>query len=120
VRGAIRTIPQKYQCTAVELSADATVLYAGGLNNVVAAYDLRKGDDELAVSFALEGHQDTITGERADACACALGRAGPWFCCCCALRCAAVVLMFLRVAVRGCGYAAAAAAAALLATWVVL
>lgn len=66
-RYAVRTLPQPYACTAVELSADGTRLSAGGIDNVVRIYDLRKGDDEDAVTIRLEGHQDTITGQRAHA-----------------------------------------------------
>mmetsp|Transcript_11351 Transcript_11351/g.33653 ORF Transcript_11351/g.33653 Transcript_11351/m.33653 type:complete len:373 (-) Transcript_11351:69-1187(-) len=64
LRYAVQTLPQPYQCTAVELSDDGTRLFAGGLDNVVRVHDLRKGDGAESVVFRLEGHMDTITGLR--------------------------------------------------------
>lgn len=51
-------IPHKFQVTAVALSADANVAYAGGIDEIVRAFDARTGKE----LFALEGHKNTITG----------------------------------------------------------
>jgi len=59
-----RTLSCRAQCTAVEASADGRVVFEGGIDNVVRAHDLRRGDSEGSVLFELEGHLDTVTGVR--------------------------------------------------------
>ena len=47
--------------TAVALSADASVVYAGGIDNTVAVYDTRKDAEPV---YQLAGHTDTLTCAR--------------------------------------------------------
>lgn len=51
------------QILAVELSADATKVFAGGIDNCVQVWDLAKGGGEGPVDV-YEGHADSITGLR--------------------------------------------------------
>lgn len=46
------------QVTAVHFSDGADKVYAGGIDNVVKVWDLRKGE----MVMMLEGHSDTVTG----------------------------------------------------------
>ncbi|TVU08393.1 hypothetical protein EJB05_41797, partial [Eragrostis curvula] len=57
-RGAIQTLPDKYQITAVSFSEAADKVFTGGLDNDVKWWDLRKNE----VTEYLKGHQDMITG----------------------------------------------------------
>uniref|UniRef100_A0ACD5UHW8 Uncharacterized protein n=1 Tax=Avena sativa TaxID=4498 RepID=A0ACD5UHW8_AVESA len=57
-RGAIQTLPDKYQITAVSFSEAADKVFTGGLDNDVKWWDLRKNE----VTENLKGHQDMITG----------------------------------------------------------
>jgi len=47
-----------YQATAVALSEGGEVIYAGGIDGVIVAHDVRKACEV----FRLEGHTDIITG----------------------------------------------------------
>ncbi|KAM0913776.1 hypothetical protein ACQ4PT_011946 [Festuca glaucescens] len=58
LRGAIQTLPDKYQITAVSFSEAADKVFIGGLDNEVKWRDLRKNE----VTETLKGHQDMITG----------------------------------------------------------
>jgi len=60
VRSAVQTLPESYQVTAVEFSADGSQVFAGGLENEIKIWDLRKEE----VSLTLKGHTDTLTGLR--------------------------------------------------------
>lgn len=51
------------QILAVELSGDATKVFAGGIDNCVQVWDLAKGGSEGPVDI-YEGHADSITGLR--------------------------------------------------------
>lgn len=65
MRFAARSLAQPFPCTAVSLDDEGTLLYAGGLDNLIRCYDLRKGDSQDCQAYQLEGHQGTITGTRA-------------------------------------------------------
>ena len=61
-RKAARTLVDEassYSLCAVDISEDGEYVYAGGIDNCVKGWDLRK-DSELCLR--LEGHEDTITG----------------------------------------------------------
>merc|ERR1711934_740160 len=60
VRRSLETYPADYQQTVVAMSDDDQMLFTGGIDNVVTAWDRRKN----AVSFKLEGHGDTLTALR--------------------------------------------------------
>jgi Prp8 binding protein len=60
VRRSLQTFTNKYQQTAVAFSADDNLLFTGGIDNIVQAWDRRK----MAVAFTLQGHTDTITSLR--------------------------------------------------------
>merc|ERR1711865_854821 len=60
VRGCLHTFPDRYQVTSVAFSADDNLVFTGGIDNVVRAWDKRKND----VAFVLSGHTDTITSLR--------------------------------------------------------
>lgn len=49
----------KYALCAVDISENGEYVYAGGIDNVVKGWDLRK---EAELCLRLEGHEDTITG----------------------------------------------------------
>ncbi len=53
------TFAGKYPVTAVAFSEAGDQVYAGGIDNQVHVWELRKG----AVSMSLAGHTDSITGE---------------------------------------------------------
>ncbi|KAJ3041905.1 U5 small nuclear ribonucleoprotein [Rhizophlyctis rosea] len=59
-KNAIKTFDDKYPVTAVQFGLDEGLCYAGGLDNQIKAWDLRKD----AVAYTLDGHFDTITGLR--------------------------------------------------------
>ena len=59
-RGAVTSIADRYQVTAVEFSDDGSRIFSGGLDNQVKIWDFRKADTEIAML----GHSDTITGLR--------------------------------------------------------
>lgn len=50
------------QILAVELSADASKVFAGGIDNCVQVWDLAKGGEEPVDTY--QGHADSITGLR--------------------------------------------------------
>merc|ERR1712118_469726 len=60
VRRSLETYTAKYQQTAAALSADDQLVFTGGIDNVVQAWDRRK----KAVAFLLSGHTDTLTSLR--------------------------------------------------------
>merc|ERR1712118_377112 len=60
VRRSLETYTAKYQQTAAALSADDQLVFTGGIDNVVQAWDRRK----KAVAFSLSGHTDTLTSLR--------------------------------------------------------
>lgn len=60
VRNAIDTFESKWPVLAVEVARDDDVVYTGGLDNEVKAWDLRMG----AVALRLEAHTDSVTGLR--------------------------------------------------------
>ena len=69
---SIGSIYHDYQVSAVCLSADGSSVYAGGIDNIIRKFDLRKGTRAgwdasalqhiEAADLLLEGHTDTITG----------------------------------------------------------
>jgi Prp8 binding protein len=60
VRGAVSTLPDLYQVTAVQFADDGDRVFTGGLDNEIKIWDLRK--EEVALSMV--GHTDTVTGLR--------------------------------------------------------
>jgi Prp8 binding protein len=56
---SVRTIRDRYQLLAVAFAEAGDAIYAGGTENVVRCWDLRRDDEP---SMELEGHGDTITG----------------------------------------------------------
>ena len=50
-------LEDEFQVTAVELSADSTVAYTGGIDNCITAWDWRAGRR----SMKMAGHTDTVT-----------------------------------------------------------
>jgi Prp8 binding protein len=60
VRRSLQSFNLPFQQTAVALSADDQLVFTGGIDNVVKAWDRRK----MQVSFTLPGHTDTITSLR--------------------------------------------------------
>jgi Prp8 binding protein len=57
-KGATKTLTERYQITAVDISEDGDQVFTGGIDNTVKVWDVRKDD----VIMTLEGHSDTITG----------------------------------------------------------
>eukprot|EP00055_Hartaetosiga_balthica_P000694 m.137243 g.137243 ORF g.137243 m.137243 type:complete len:353 (+) comp11475_c0_seq1:201-1259(+) len=57
-RGAVKTISNKFQVLACEMSTDGEMVYSSGLDNVVKIWDLKT--DKVFAS--LEGHKDSVTG----------------------------------------------------------
>ncbi|KAF9976790.1 hypothetical protein BGZ73_007794 [Actinomortierella ambigua] len=55
---AVESFDSRYQVTAVSFSEAGDLVFAGGIDNKVVAWDMRK----KAVSYSLVGHMDTITG----------------------------------------------------------
>jgi Prp8 binding protein len=68
-KNAVCEIKEKYQLTAVAWGLDGTMIYTGGIDNVIKVlkftknqtYDIR--NSEVPV-YTLEGHADSITGLR--------------------------------------------------------
>lgn len=58
-RRSTQTISHAYPLTAVTFGIEDKTILAGGVDNVVRQYDLRK---EGAISLELHGHEDTISG----------------------------------------------------------
>lgn len=56
--GHVQLFANKYQVTSVALNEAGDRVYAGGLDNDIKVFDLRKNQREMV----LEGHTDTITG----------------------------------------------------------
>ncbi|KAI9090465.1 CG3436-like protein [Phlyctochytrium arcticum] len=56
----IKSFENKYPITATCISDDGGMVFAGGIDNQIRAWDLRKDE----VSYTLSGHFDTITGLR--------------------------------------------------------
>ncbi|KAJ1558940.1 hypothetical protein HK405_012662, partial [Cladochytrium tenue] len=75
-RAPTTTLRLRFATTAVALSRDpsARMLFAGGIDNIVRAWDLRRpppagvadapGSAEPAAAFDMPGHLDTVTGLR--------------------------------------------------------
>lgn len=66
-RKSILSVDSEWQQTACELSSFGNVegglLYSGGIDNIMRAYDLRTlSDGACKPLFELEGHTDTISG----------------------------------------------------------
>ncbi|KAJ3093125.1 hypothetical protein HK102_007964 [Quaeritorhiza haematococci] len=57
---AAETFTEKFPLCAVCWSEDGGIVFAGGIDNEIKAWDLRKKE----VVFTLSGHMDTITGLR--------------------------------------------------------
>lgn len=57
---SVQTLPNKYPVTAVAFADAGDQVYAGGLDNNIHVWELRK----TAVSMTLKGHNDTVTGLR--------------------------------------------------------
>jgi Prp8 binding protein len=57
------TLPNPYPLTAVCFDEKAEFVYAGGIDNLIHGWDVRKPDNEV---FRLLGHMDTITSLRLD------------------------------------------------------
>lgn len=60
VKRSVQTFEGKYQVLAVAFAEAGDQVYAGGLDNVVRVWDLRRGE----ASMELGGHTDSITGMR--------------------------------------------------------
>jgi len=58
VKSAQKTFNNRYAVTAVCFSAQNDQIFAGGIDNAIKVWDLRKSD----VHMYLEGHEDSITG----------------------------------------------------------
>jgi Prp8 binding protein len=52
------TLTTDYQVLSVAFSDDGSQLFTGGIENTIKCWDIRKG----AVSYALAGHRNTVTG----------------------------------------------------------
>ncbi|KAG0229372.1 hypothetical protein BGW42_001625 [Actinomortierella wolfii] len=57
-KDAVESFDSRYQITAVSFSEAGDLVFAGGIDNKVAAWDMRK----KAISYSLVGHMDTISG----------------------------------------------------------
>jgi len=57
-RHQTHTFESEYQMTSVALSDDSTMVFSGGIDNMIHCWDIRKGE----VAYRLVGHQDSITG----------------------------------------------------------
>ncbi|KAF8923033.1 hypothetical protein BGZ58_003444, partial [Dissophora ornata] len=55
---AVESFESQYQITSVSFSDAGDLVFAGGIDNNIAAWDMRK----KAVSYSLAGHMDTISG----------------------------------------------------------
>ncbi|KAJ3319920.1 hypothetical protein HDV06_005819 [Boothiomyces sp. JEL0866] len=55
---AVFQFEEKYPLTACAFSFDGSMVFAGGIENEIKAWDLRKGN----VGYLLSSHNDTITG----------------------------------------------------------
>jgi Prp8 binding protein len=60
VKGAQQTFNNRFAATSVCFSAQNDQIFAGGIDNAIKVWDLRKND----VHMYLEGHEDTVTGVR--------------------------------------------------------
>jgi len=47
-----------FQVTAVAYAEDTHMVYTGGIDNLITAWDIRQGSEK---KFALKGHKDTVT-----------------------------------------------------------
>jgi Prp8 binding protein len=62
-RESVLTLPHLYPLTSVCFDEKAERVFAGGIDNLIHSWDIRKPDAEL---FRLMGHRDTITCLRLD------------------------------------------------------
>jgi len=61
VRGEVSKTTTSYQQTALAMGGDDLTFYSAGIDNVVVGRDLRDSKD-MATTFELKGHTDTVTG----------------------------------------------------------
>eukprot|EP01029_Cantina_marsupialis_P009840 TRINITY_DN226_c0_g1_i4.p1 TRINITY_DN226_c0_g1~~TRINITY_DN226_c0_g1_i4.p1 ORF type:complete len:348 (+),score=51.97 TRINITY_DN226_c0_g1_i4:65-1108(+) len=57
-RGAVKSLKEKYQLTAVAFNEDGDQVICGGIDNTIRVWDIRKDE----ISLELSGHMDTVTG----------------------------------------------------------
>jgi len=57
VRGDVGRFEDEYQITAVAYANDGKVVYTGGIDNTITAWDVR----QMRKSMGMKGHTDTIT-----------------------------------------------------------
>ncbi|TPX63713.1 hypothetical protein SpCBS45565_g06385 [Spizellomyces sp. 'palustris'] len=57
---AVKSFENKFAITATAFSQDAGLVFAGGIDNQIRAWDLRKDE----VMYSLTGHFDSVTGLR--------------------------------------------------------
>jgi Prp8 binding protein len=57
-RKAVHTYNNEYPVLACAFSDDSSIVFTGGIDNIIYAFDTRKN----GILFRLEGHKDTITG----------------------------------------------------------
>lgn len=57
VRGEVGCLEDNYQMTAVAYANDGNVVYTGGIDNTITAWDVR----QMHKSMGMKGHTDTIT-----------------------------------------------------------
>ncbi|KAJ3281331.1 hypothetical protein HK104_000082 [Borealophlyctis nickersoniae] len=60
VKGAVKTFKDKFPVLAVSFSQDGGLVFGGGIDNQIKAWDMRKEE----VVYSLQGHLDTVTGLR--------------------------------------------------------
>ena len=58
VRGDVGCFEDDYQITAVAYANDGNMVYTGGIDNMITAWDVRT----MNKSMSMKGHTDTITG----------------------------------------------------------
>ncbi len=57
-RGVVHQFEESYQITSVSFNDTSDKVFAGGIDNQIKVYDLRKQE----LDYVLQGHTDTITG----------------------------------------------------------
>ena len=56
-KGHVTSFEHLFQCTAVAYGADGNMIYTGGIDNCITAWDIRT----QSMSMKMKGHNDTIT-----------------------------------------------------------